>query len=241
MNAFKTYFGFVPDAPIEVKYLQTFDAIDNLELKMDYLKELDRQESSRQTIIETKTSQLVGQTGIIFTILGLFIANYISKFNSWPFSFQIGLILFFLISFFFYLCTIFQATKYLNVSKYSYGQRDVSTVKKKFSTQEDFRIEEIKDLIYSIQRNTQINNLKCNNLMYAYRAFRVGTITGGLLSVLLIFSAFSTPNAGPIQVQVENPIVLENLETLLKNIERELKDIRLNPLVLKDTCLIRQP
>jgi hypothetical protein len=103
----KKYFGFIADPPINVTYPIAFEAKDNLKLKVDYLKVLDAQESGRQSTIESKTSQLIGQTGIIFTLLGLFITNYISKFSSWPTILQILLIVSFFICFFFYLCCKF--------------------------------------------------------------------------------------------------------------------------------------
>ena len=237
IKTFRQYFGYVKDAEIEATYPKSFTFTDNLDLKTAYLKALDDQEGSRQSSIESKTSQLIGQTGIIFTILGLFIANYFSKFSTWPLLLQILLIVIFLVSFFFYLATIFQATKYLNVLKYKYGQRSVSTVKNKFDTEDDFKVEEIKDLIYSIERNTQVNNLKCNNLIYAYRSFRVGTMMVGLLSILLILSAFLPPKQSVGKMQIENEIVIKRMDTALKNLKYEIKNLQLSPVIYKDTCI----
>lgn len=222
----KDYLGFKRDEKIKVSYPDKFEAKDNLDLKKEYLKTLESQESSRQATVETKTSQLIGQTGIIFTIINLFIANYISKFSTWPRGYQILLIVLFLICFFFYLCTILQATKYLNVKKYSYGQRDVSTVLQAFKSKEEFLVEEIKDLIYSIERNIRVNNLKCNNLLYAYRSFKLGTFVGGLLSILLILSVYFSGEQPVPRTYIEGKINLSGVDSTLMKIQNELHYIR---------------
>jgi hypothetical protein len=187
------YFGFEKEQRTRVLYQHSYTFHDTLDLKLAYLKALSDQEDSRQDIIESKASQITGQSGIIFSLLSLFIANYISRLTDLPLIFQIVLIIVFLISLFLYLNTIFQATKNLNITKYAYAQRSVTTVQAKFNSEEDFKVEEIKDLIFSIEKNTGNNNLKSNNLIYAYRSFTLGTIFIGLLAVLLIFSSYWLP------------------------------------------------
>lgn len=216
-----SFLGFVKENPIEVKYQDTFEHTDNLDLKTDYLKEIDSQENSRHSSIETKTSQLIGQTGIIFTLIGLFISNYIAKFSEWPGLMRAILLGLFVVSLFFYLLTIFQATKYLNILKYKYGQRSPSTVSKKFESPDAFKIEEIKDLLYSIERNTLVTNQKCNNLIYAYRSFKIATVTVGLLSVLLIICSSYLPSAKPTKVSIENQIGILGLDSILIKLQKD--------------------
>lgn len=216
---FRKYFGYIKEDKIESVYPDTYPFTDTLDLKIEYLKALDAQEGSRQATIETKTSQLIGQAGIIFSLLSLFIANYISKFSVFPGLIQGLLIFFFLVILFFYLSTIFVATRYMNIAKYAYGQRSVTTVQAKFNTDDDFKIEEIKDLIYSIDRNTKVNNQKSNNLIYAYRSFIVGTVAVGLLSILLISSGYFIPKPEAAKVRLEDPIILKNLDETLNKLE----------------------
>jgi len=216
MSKLLTYFGYVKESDINVPYPEDFILSDTLDLKLDYLKALDSQENGRQSTIETKTSQLIGQAGIIFSLLSLFIANYISKFSSFPPMVQTVLILLFLVTLLFYLSTINQATKYMNIHKYIYGQRSVSTVLNQFNNDDKFKIEEIRDLIYSINRNTLVNNQKCNNLIYAYRSFKVGTASIGLLSVLLITSGYFLPKQEIPKIIIEKPISISELDTSIK-------------------------
>ena len=214
LKKLNSYFGFNKEEQIYVDYPNTYNFTDTLNLKIEYLKALDTQESSRQSIIESKTSQIIGQAGIIFSLLSLFISNYFSKFRELPFFIQYLFISLFFITLFFYLVTIFQATKYLNVKKYAYAQRSVSTVMAKYEKDEDFKIEELKDLIYSINKNTTVNNQKCNNLIYAYRSFKIGTIGVGLLSVLLILSGYFIVIPTTDLIKIKKVIVIEKADSV---------------------------
>lgn len=215
LKKIKEHFGFIKQEETSIKYPSEFNYADNLDLKTEYLKELDKQEDTRRATIDSKISQLIGQTGIIFSILSLFISNYISEFNRSSIILQLVLIILFIIALFFYLYTIIIASNYLNVSKYKYGQRDVATVRKKFNSEDDFKIEEIKDLIYSIERNTMVTNQKCNKLIYAYRSFRIATITVGILSISLITAGYFMPKPESARIKLENPVIIKDLDSLI--------------------------
>jgi len=239
LNNIQEYFGFKKQEASIVVYPESFDFPDNLDLKKEYLNALEAQEASRQSIIETKTSQLIGQAGIIFSLLSLFISNYFFKFRDLPVSIQGIFISIFLITLMFYLITILHATKYLNVIKYVYAQRSVSTVLAKFDNEIDFKIEEIKDLIYSIERNTKVNNQKSNNLIYAYRSFRVGTICVGLLSVLLISSGYFISPSPKNKVIIENPVIIKGLDSVIHEMRKQPETRVLMPVVNNDSSNIK--
>jgi uncharacterized Tic20 family protein len=198
---------------IDVEYPHDLFIKDNLELKIDYLKSMDLNENNRQSTIETKTAQLIGQTSIIFTLLGLFLANYFTKFSSLSSTWQTSLTILFFFSLVFYVATIFIATGYLNVRKYKYGQRDAFTVTKYFKNEDAFRLEEIKDLIYIVDRNMQVNSLKADNLVNAYRCFQIGTLLVAILSVLL-FAAGKYAQTPVSRFKLENPIIIKGVDTL---------------------------
>lgn len=216
----QNYFGFVKDKEIDAVYPDSFDLRDNLDLKIEYLKALDDRENERRTSIDTKTSQLIGQTAIIFSIVSLFISNFISKFGTWPLLVQVLLISVFMLTLWLYLMTIIKATEYLNIHKYSYGQRSTTTVSKIFETSEDFQIEEIKDVIYAIERNTQVTNLKCNNLVYAHRFFRFGTIMVGVLAGLMILTAYITPAKQDTVIKIDQPLKVEHMDSISNYIKQ---------------------
>ena len=124
----------------------------------------------------------------------------------------------------FYLLAIAHATKYLNVKNYQYAQRSTATVKKNYDRDNELKIEEVKDLIYSIEKNTGINNRKAGNLIYAYRSFRAANILIGLLSLLLLLSIYFAPTNETPKVIIENPVELKDLNTSIQQIKNELKN-----------------
>jgi hypothetical protein len=213
----KSYLGFERIAPITVDYPETYSFTDTIDEKLEYLRSIEGQEQARMTVIESKTSQLIGMTSIIFTLIGLFVTNYLTKLNSLPNWIQIVLIVLFLLSLAFYVNTIFQASRYLEVNKHFYGQKSTSTVSKEFENANAFKIEEIKDLIYIIQRNTKVTNLKINYLLYGYRSFKIATLGVGALSIIMLvggkFSGKNTPN----EVEIIQPVTINHLDSSLTN------------------------
>jgi hypothetical protein len=218
-----TYLGFQKESEIKVQYPDDFSLVDVLDLKIDYLKELDKQENERQNTIETKTSQLIGQTGIIFSLLSLFISTYIAKFGDLLLVFQLLLVLIFIFTLLFYLITIYNATKYLNVIKYKYGQRSADTVKNKFKDEEAFKIEEIKDLVYSIERNTKINNQKCDHLIFAYRSFKIANLFVGCLACVLISSSYFSKKPELSKINIDGPIAIQGIDSTINELKNEMK------------------
>ncbi len=190
LKSFLLFLGFHREPEIKAEYPKSFIFSDNIDLKLQYLKDLDTQENDRQSIIETKTSQLIGQTGIIFSLLSLFIPTYIDKFEDVNAIFKLCCVASFIITLSFYLLTIYHATKYLNIHRYKYGQRSATTVMKSYEKKKDFKVEEVKDLLFCIDRNTQVNNLKAGNLINAYRCFKLGNIFIGILSICLLLSFY---------------------------------------------------
>lgn len=215
LKSFYSFFGFTKTPEIKTFYPDTFSFSDNLDLKLQYLKELNEQVNERQNTIDTKTSQLIGQTGIIFSLVGLFIPTYIDKFQDISTTYKVVCICVFVITLTFYLLCIFHATKYLNVSKYKYGQRSTDTIKRKFQTEDDFKIEEIKDLIFCIERNTELDTLKAGNLIYAHRSFKIGNLSIGLLSLLLLFSFYSLKPKEPNKITIEGAVSIKGLDSLM--------------------------
>lgn len=240
MKKFCTYLGFVKVPDIEVTYPDNFDFIDNLDLKTQYLISLESQEASRLTAIESKTSQLIGFTGIIFSILSLFISNYLSKFSALPLILQILLAILLVISLLLYLLTIYHATKYLDIRKFAYGQRSTSTVKARYPA-DGFKIEQIKDMIYSIERNTQLTNIRSSGLIYGYRTFRLATVFVGILSLFVVFVGYFLPKPLTPTVIVEKPISVKGIdsETILR-IEKAILMEKQQPVVIHDTVIIHK-
>lgn len=159
---------------------------DKLKLHRDFLKSIESDENNRLTLIESKSSQMVGQSGLIFALMGLFIPLIIDKIDGFYPKLFIVIPLGF--AFLFYLLTIHNAAKNLDIKKYRYSRSmAINVIEHKDGTEEDFLIEEINDLLYSTKQNSLINDDKGTNLIRSYYAFRIANILTAVIGVLLCF------------------------------------------------------
>ncbi|KGO93185.1 hypothetical protein [Flavobacterium subsaxonicum] len=153
---------------------------------MVYLQGLSNDEENRLNLIESKSSQLVGQTGVIFSLLSLFVPILIDKISDFPLYIKLLLLLLLLLSLSFYILTIKNALKNYNLKRYNYSNpapANVQTFHQK--TIAEFNSEVIRDLLYSLHRNKEINNRKATSLIQSYISFRVANILTAILVILL--------------------------------------------------------
>ena len=97
------------------------DAVKEL-VHLDYLYKLDTNENERLTLLESKTSQLIAQTGIIFSLLSLFVPLLIDKVADVALFLKIILSLLLFFAFIGYVLTINNALKNFNVNKFNYSR-----------------------------------------------------------------------------------------------------------------------
>lgn len=216
-----TYLGWKKNPIQIVTYPATFTFTDNLGLKLQYLKDTIAQEDSRLQILESKTSLLTGQTGIIFSLVGLFIPLYLDKFSHVPGPLKYSAVFVFVMSLGLYLNTILQAIRSLNITRFSYARRNPVTVQLNYATEEQFQVEEVKDLIFCIEQNTALNNYKGGSLIAAYHSFRLGNVAIGILSFLILTSlAFASPDPTP-KIEISAPVQIENFDRLIEEMSDE--------------------
>jgi hypothetical protein len=221
LNKLWQYLGWKTDPVPSVDYPDKFSFTDHLTLKLEYLKEANAQEDDRLRTLESKTSLLTGQTGIIFSLLGLFIPIYLDKFTNVPGPVKYITLVVFVLSLSFYLNTILQAIRSLNIARFKYARRSPATVKLKYNSEDEFLTEEVKDLIYCIEKNTAINNYKGGCLMTAYRSFRLGNIGIGILSICILLSlAFNRPKQ-PAKIEMSAPVQIKKFDRLMEKMSKE--------------------
>jgi len=158
-----------------------------------YLKELFDYQETRQSTIENKLSQLMGQTGIIFSLTSLFIPLFHKEFSSYELYTRLLLLIPFIISLTMFLVSIYYSTKSLDISKDRYSAGSPKTVTNYYLNTEEFIKVEINDLFTSIVTNTHLNNNKADKLINAQKYFRRGIIILGLLLIIVSIFMFS-PN-----------------------------------------------
>ncbi|GEM65886.1 hypothetical protein SF1_38680 [Sphingobacterium faecium NBRC 15299] len=192
--------GYVHDPKINDTYSSTEyqekDDLDKIKEHRDFLLRLEDQEEKRLESIENKTSTLIAQTAIVFSILGLFLPFIIDKMSS------IHLIIKFLITFcllsccFFYILTIINAIKNYSINDFKYVRPSANNVLIFKEKQADFVSEEVRDLLFAIPRNRHINNEKGTNLLHSYNSFKYANILSGILILACCIVLFTNSDKG---------------------------------------------
>lgn len=210
--------------------------LDNDEKKSEahknYLKNLEDEESSRLTLIEGKTSQLISQTGIIFSLLSLFVPILIDKATDLHFLVKLLLLILLILAFCFYMLTIRNALKNFNVKNFTYSKPSPKNVLNLQNNSLDiFYAEEVRDLLYCINENLKINNKKATNLLHSYNSFKIANTSTGILvavfSIVLLF--FNPKKEGLI---IDKPIKIENFDSSINKLTKAIT-------AKKDTVYIR--
>ena len=185
---------------------------ESAEQRRDYLRNLYIEENDRQSIVEGKQSQLLGQSSVILSLVGLFIPMYMDKLSSVTSYLQVALIVIFLLTLFFYFRTIFFSSRHLNAAAANYQRLSAGTVNDHFDSKAAFHEEEIRDMLTCIDCNKQINDTKVVNLQKAYRNFTIANVCTAILAVSLLGSIFLLPKPGIPEVKVKGPVQVEEIK-----------------------------
>jgi len=187
------------------------DKKEKLKLHRDFLKSIEADENSRLTLLESKSSQIVAQTGVIFALLSLFVPLVIDKIDG--FGWKLSILIFLVLAFLFYLLTIHNGAKNLNIGKYIYSRSlptNVLTYRNK--SEEEFLVEEINDLLYASKQNSKTNHFKGTNLIHAYNSFKVANTMAAVIGILLCTAVlFTKQKKEPITI--ENPVKIESINS----------------------------
>lgn len=181
------YFGlFSPEFNSQDACSTSYTFSDELyEEHLKYLKEIFQYEESRQIAIENKLSLLIGQTGIVFSLISLFVPLYFDQFWTAETGLKIFLAVPFLLGLAMFLLSIHHSTKTLDVEQYAYASASPTTVLKDHKDIKEFKREEVRDLLISIDKNTAFNMEKAKRLIFAQRFFRLGLFFIAMLAVIL--------------------------------------------------------
>jgi hypothetical protein len=184
----------------------------------DFLKALEDQEDSRLAAVETKTSQMVSQTGIIFSLLSLFIPILIDKLTGLNIYVKISLLILLAITFLLYVITIQNALKNYKVNNFRYPSPSPQNVIFKTNHNlNNFYTEEVKDLLYCINVNHNLNNKKATNLLHAYASFKYANMLTSCLVILFCISIFFF-NPKKDSISIDNEIKIQHFDSLMNKI-----------------------
>lgn len=212
-------FLFLPDVKSETKQPYKYGQDEyktqkkgRMELHRDYLKDILSKEDERLVSIESKTAQLISQTGLVFSLLSLFVPFIIDDILLLNVFIKIPFIIFLALAYLCYILAIHSSLKNYNVKKFEYGRNDPSTAIKHQSIEEkEFLKIEIQDALYCINKNIGLNNQKATHLIRGYHFFRFGIVFTSILVVALCISLlFVTPKKETITIN--HPIEIKDLK-----------------------------
>lgn len=216
-----------PDVPVGINTYADTKVEKKSEAHMHYLKSLFTEENDRLNLLESKTSQLIGQTGLIFSLLSLFVPLLVDKVDGLALYIKIALLLVLLLSFGFYLLTIKNALRNYNVKNFQYSSPAPKNVQD-FNTKTltAFYSEVVRDLLLGLHVNNELNNQKATNLIQSYTTFRIANWMTGILVVAFCTSLLFINPSKP-KITLEQPIKIEHFDTLIQKLDTI--SIRLRP------------
>jgi cell division protein FtsL len=222
ITTIKNYYGFWDKSPNYSSIVYNtldFENINNSELdeRIQYLREIFQFEETRQSTIENKISQIIGQSGVVFSLAGLFIPLFFDKLDRINSLEKILLLLIFIFALFFYLWSILKATQSYQIDNYKYATITPETILK-YKKKDELDKIIIQDFLYSCQVNQISNTHKANKLIYANNAFKSGSISMG---VLLLFLCFFMAFYRPVNNEIAK-VNVTNLDTVLNTNNHEI-------------------
>jgi len=225
---YSTYVGLVRDKlspSVPEEYTPPIEKSQELLQKhLDYTKDLYELEQKRQTIIEGKLAQLVGQASIVVSIISLFIPLFIDKINGINLIILAILLIGFLFVLFNYCLTVYHVISTLYIKKYKYVMGSITTITKKNRADNisSLMIEQIEDNIYALSKNNHFNNLKGTSLNYAAKTFKVANIGFGLFAFFLICISVGVKN-----IKSQERMTIAKLDRRLDSVSKVMRQNKL--------------
>ncbi|MBC8883733.1 hypothetical protein H9X57_11290 [Flavobacterium piscinae] len=204
----------------------------------EFLKSAIDEENNRLSLIENKTSQIISQTSIVFSLLGLFMPIIIDKTGETNIYIKVAIIFLVLIAFIFYLLTINNALKNFNINKFSYSvptPENVLTLQN--NTVEEFNSELIRDYLYCINKNIVTNNRKATNLLHSHNTFKFANLITGLIVVFLSVMILFSKNDDP-KIHIEKAVKIDKLDSIIRTI-KPIFIIQQDTVVVRDTIYLK--
>lgn len=188
---------------------------------LEYVTDLDKKQSQRLETIETKTSQLIGQSSVVLSLIGLFIPLFFDKLNDLPAIWKIILILGFTITVFHFVLSIWQALKMFEVDKTRFMNGATSTITKKTRhlKKNGFINEQINDYIRIVNHNNSATNKIAGNLVYASRCFKIGIISLSFFIIIIISASFFIKDKAQQVLIVNKTKEDQSIDSLIKKMQ----------------------
>ncbi|SHM98632.1 hypothetical protein [Mucilaginibacter sp. OK098] len=203
-----------------------------LDDKIEYLKNLYEEENDRQKMVEGKCAQIVSNSGIFLSLIGLLITILFNTRDAMHPVVKIILAICITLIIVLYIISMINGLQGINPFKYYYARGSADTVKK-FTDITKFKEEQVGDYLYCIQKNHELNTQKLDFLGKARTAFVRGIYTtGGLTFILMSYLTFFYITAPSKPQQIE--IIAGGNKEQIKEISKSLSSIQLKTLGAAD-------
>lgn len=196
---------------------------EKLELHKIFLKSIFDGEDKRKNSIENKTAQLLSHTSIIFAFFSLASTFFIGRVIGYNKIILILFIVLLFITMFFYVTVIYYAIKNYRITKFKYSFPNHKNVLTNKGNNIEFMKEEIKDLLYCIDKNIEINNQKGTNLDTACDFFRYAFLCSALLVFIVIGLVLLLPIKDNNIIEIDKPIETKIMNPTV-NVKNEMDD-----------------
>jgi len=131
---------------------------EKIKSHLELLKDILKKEDERLTTIESKNSQIISYTAIIFSSISLFTPLFLEKVPSENGYIKTALIILIIVTLAFYFLVIHNAIKNYGISKFFYSGSDPNNViKYQANSVSEFNAIEVRDILYSINQNLKSN------------------------------------------------------------------------------------
>lgn len=196
--------------------------------KIQYLKNLYDEENDRQKVVEGKCTQIVSNSGIFLSLVGLLITILFNARDAMHPIVKIVIAICITLIILLYIVSMVNGLQGINPLKYYYARGSADTIKK-FTNSNKFKEELIKDYLYCIETNHKLNTEKLEFLGKARTAFVRGIYTTGALTfILMCYLSFFYISAPAKPQKIE--IISSDNTSELRAINKSLSYIKLKTL-----------
>ena len=216
---------------LEKEYPKDLNKLDDdfVNEKINYLKDIFQLEKGRQSSIDNKFTQIIGQSSIVIAVVSIIIPLVNDKFSYSSEYLLLIILIAFLGVFSIYNLTssIWISIKHLKTRGYSRPMHNQILYHSK-SKLRDFKIDHLINLYNSTNDNIDVNSIKADKVNKAYSRFSRGIVFFLFTSILVTTYIFKNPKEDVKKVTIANQLNVKEIEVQLNSISKKLSDLNSN-------------
>jgi hypothetical protein len=191
-------------APVTVPPLPPHLRADSgsLDQHLEFIKNLYEQENDRKTVLESKAAQLLGQAGVVLSLVGILIPLLADSLKQpWLLSVVMGL---FSVTMLLFTNAVYHASSLTKVWRWRYMQPGAENMFTQYDPPTDpalpyepYKSELVRDYYQSFKHNQTVNDQKANFLSFGANSFTSALLLMGVLVLGLLLKPDTPTEARP--------------------------------------------